>query len=401
MPVQSYVWQAIYKLTQLFTIVVVVLLLRIHTWAIPAFLIIYFPSIFLHELGHAIAVSSVGGRVVLIKLGKTVNPRGNSKTFRAFGYRWEIFGVPLTGSVFGQFFNLDNYRIRRAIVFAGGPIMSFYLMLMGALGIYPVSNFDLKTAQSYFDDSLLGVILANFYIFLTSVVPGLYSKRNPTKTDGLHIVESFYMTDEQIEARMDTLPGSPAVMKEMLLTDHLTIQQLIDLQKSKPDHLLTLQALVLRLLEDNDSRLSEYVEPLLNEPKLTTSESIKFLFQIITLRLLKNAVTQEPKSDQYSERLLELTRNSLTARCRRGCVLIDMTRIDEGKTMLTEVLSETRSDLEREFCLIFLAIAEERLGNLERADVHVQEAFALPIKTTVRNRLSKELKARFATGNPG
>ena len=360
------------------------------------FFISLFTGVIIHELAHALAFNTVGGIVLRIKIGKTLNPSRKPLTFSALGFRWEVYSFPLAGVVHGFIVGEKNYRTRRVLAIAAGPVANFLLILAGLL--YFFFTYEMRIHfDPRLESAVSGWVAANIMLFMVSAIPGFIHLNNGPfqPTDGFQIIRSIYCSQQDIHSDLAMLPIPPDKLEEIKRMTHMSIEELIEMQKLAPNNLQVLHLLILNLRLNEDSRAYDYSDILLRNPNLTDRDISRIIDETLTARLLQNTLPQESRADSYSQRLLELSNHSVTARGTRGAVLIDLGRIEEGKALLNEVLAETKSVIDQEFSLVFLSIAEERLGNFELAERYAAEALAMPPKTRVRLRILDQTLKRF------
>ena len=134
----------------------------------------------------------------------------------------------------------------------------------------------------------------------------------------------------------------------------------------------------------------------MSHPSFEARDIAKLLDLALVRYLMLDAILQNPKSDFYSYKFFEFSKDHDYARAIRGAVLVDLGRVEEGKALLNAVLTETKSDVYRELSLIFLSVAEEKAGDLDGADRYAREVLVVtPLKTKLRNRLSEATRARL------
>jgi hypothetical protein len=123
-----------------------------------------------------------------------------------------------------------------------------------------------------------------------------------------------------------------------------------------------------------DSRGKEYVLRLADHPNIPRMNLVRFLDSYITRALDRGPLDPSEFYDRISEKLLQADRDSITARGTRGSVLVEIGRIEEGKTMLQKVRTQTTATIDKTYANIFLALAEKRSGHLEAASEYAKAA---------------------------
>ncbi len=350
-------------------------LYRIGLYSFP---FLYLPAIFLHELAHAVAAAIVGTQVSRIKLGLTQNPEGTHLNFRFLGFPWELYSIPVAGSVHTCPINPDHYRTRAIITTAAGPALSLAAASTGFLYFILDSN-------SILSALLITWSLINAYIFLVTMM-------SSKKSDGMNIRKYLALTDEEIREKCLNAKAVLDLKTEIDKVGNLSLEAAIARHNAEPQNVAILAYIVEKMSEVHDPRQSEYVYRLVSNFSVLPSNLANFLDNYLTDQLTKGTITPDGYFDPLSQKLLVANNNSITARGTRGSVLIDLGRIEEGKALLKEVLEKTESTIDKTFSNIFLALAEKQQDNLEKAREYAKKATEIDPDCPALKRVSDLLK---------
>jgi hypothetical protein len=327
------------------------------------------PTTVLHELGHAFAAAMAGTMVTRIKLGLTQNPEGPHLSFRFLDFPWEIYALPVAGSVHHTYpTQADSFKSRAIFITAAGPLVSLTAALVGyaAYALAP-------SARSA--PLLLGWGIANFVIFIFTIVPMSHRRGNKSKAnDGLNVWRYLFMPREEVRKKSIAASTQAEALLVKEEAQQLSLDQLIARYDAAPESLGTLIALLDKLEDAKDPRQADYVTKLLSFPNLESAHLQLYLDISITRCLDEGLIGPNPHFDLLSQKVLELSGNSVTAQGTRGSVLIDLGRVEEGRAMLLDVLARTDSDVDKAYSNIFLALAEKYLGNLHQAREYARAA---------------------------
>ena len=105
----------------------------------------------------------------------------------------------------------------------------------------------------------------------------------------------------------------------------------------------------------------------LSIPQLPIAERVTLLDTFVTCVLMYGAGEFLPEAERYSEELFTLKPDEWTVKGTRGSVLIETGRLEEGVSMLQEVMDKDPSAFDRAISASFLALAELKRNNLDLA----------------------------------
>lgn len=105
----------------------------------------------------------------------------------------------------------------------------------------------------------------------------------------------------------------------------------------------------------------------LSNPHLPIAERVTLLDTFATCVLMYGAGEFLPEADRYSEELYTLKPDEWTVKGTRGSVFIETGRLEEGMSMLQEVMDKDSSAFDRAISASFLALAELKRNNVDGA----------------------------------
>lgn len=105
----------------------------------------------------------------------------------------------------------------------------------------------------------------------------------------------------------------------------------------------------------------------LSDPQLPNGERAALLDTFATCVLMYGAGEFLPEADRYSEELYTLKPDEWTVKGTRGSILIETGRLEEGMSMLQEVMDKDPSAFDRAISASFLALAELKRNNVDVA----------------------------------
>jgi hypothetical protein len=337
---------------------------------------LWFPlAIIVHELGHAFGARVIGATVLRIKLGLSVSPVGQHLSFRFLGFPWELYSLPMGGSV--RYLHPSEpkfFKRKVAFVTAAGPLATLFASCVGYFCY-------LLSPPGCIAPLFLGWCLANAVLFVSTLLPitAKGGDGKPLPYDGLRIWRLLFMPEHEVlqNCFQAAIRKEFAIGKGREWLDDIPLPELIARYDADADKLGSLLVLIDRLGAAKDPRQNDYVAKLLAHPLASPATLQKFLDGYITHHLDDDTVRGNPLFDQFSEQLMNVSGHSITTRGTRGSVLIDLGRLEEGRALLLDVLAKTGSNVDKTYSNIFLALAEKQLGNLELARFYAATAAKL------------------------
>jgi len=346
-----------------------------------------------HELGHAIGCALSGGKVDHIQLGVrfAVKP---PLTFRFLGFKWNIYGFPRSGCVFGSFHTKNRYRLRQCLFIAAGPLATAILVAVGILGIYLAD-------PVYRVPIFIGLTPANVVLIVFSVIPMTYRHTGTaTPNDAALFFQTLAYTDAEIDHLMATTAMYSRLGVDAFAPPYMTLPDLFAQYRAKPDDLAVQWYLLSKLQETNDSRHFDVLLRFIEAPQLPSNYIAVLIDTALTAQLSRGPSDRPEVEEKLSRQLLELKDDNSTQGT-RGSVLIDIGRIEEGKALLEEVLANAQSKVEKTYSTIFLALVAKAEGDLAQAREYAATARKLdpscPALKRVTNLLGRgDSQRRFS-----
>ena len=326
----------------------------------------------MHELAHAMAASAIGATVWRIKLGTTQNPIGPHLSFGFIGFPWELYSVPITGSVSVFLTNPHHYRWRAVAMSAAGPLMSLLLASMGLLYfILPLGLFERA--------ALFGWTLANAYLFFGTIIPFKISYRGrPQINDGINILRHLRLTGDVIRERCQTASFQLLFFEAGKTVKNLSLDEVLDRHKADPMNTGIAAQAVAKAIDVGSSLRFPMILKLARDPAFPRKRAAHLLDSIITGALINNRLEPAEFYEEASSLLLEASDGTMTAKGTRGCVLILLSRFTEGRSMLEAVVSQSKEKIDQGYSHVVLAFAAKAEGSLELARKHARQAAVYP-----------------------
>ena len=326
----------------------------------------YIPALLLHELGHAFAGVALGGTIARISLGLVPFPSGKHLSFRFIGFPWEVYNVPISGSVLVYFTNPQRYRARLVLMIAAGPSVSLVSALVGA-GMWR-SGFENASAAVFVVWSLV-----NAYFFVRTSIPFSGAVRaGISQTDGSRILHVLKLTDQQVAQQVNQARLNLELAPERAIMERLSVNDAIARYESRPEQLATLLGVLNKLIDAEDDRQFVYLKIILKWPGVREDLLTVMLDEFLTNHLIAGTVNSA--MEEFSRSLIELSKYSITSLGTHGSVLIDLGRVEEGKSILREVLDRSEAQIDKAFAHTFLALAAVRDGKRDEAYQHARDA---------------------------
>ena len=320
----------------------------------------------LHEYGHVLGAWSSGGHVKFVQLGSRY-AKWKPWKVHFLGVKWLINSAPFSGSAHVVYLEGDHYRLRQCWMIACGPLVNLILLLAGILALYFGHT---ETARPY----LAGWCAAQVVLLFYSLIPRMHKLSGRVQpSDSLLFFKTLHYSDEEIDHAVQLNHASHKLAAENGELEKLDLPALLKKHEAEPGNLAVLWSLSFRLVASHDARCLPYLLQLLHDPRLP-APSLPSIIDIYLTNQLHAGPPENPEAaDKLSQRLLEIS-DTISTRGTRGSVLVDLGRIDEGSTMLQDVLWKTKSELDKTYAHVFLALAEKHRGNLALAGEHAHEA---------------------------
>jgi len=339
-----------------------------------------------HELAHFFAAHFVGGHVHKIQIGsgKVLG------TFRFMGAICEVHESLRSGLVLYSITSANRARMKLAFITGAAPLAS--LILAG--GSVELLMFIWRLDQSsssiwhYAFPLLVGWTLPCVLFLLGVLLPYRYQYAGrKMETDAMRLLTIPWLTDTEIEKRISAAQTLLTIGDEIDPTT-ISLDQAMERAEAEPNNQLAVSTAAAFLREAHDPRVLTYYKKLVVLFPQSTKRT-QFLDQYLTYLLEVDAVSSNSdEMDQLSQELIEANPNNISVKGTRGSILIDIGRIEEGKTMLIEVLNKTESLFDKSYANSFLALAEKQQGNLELARDYAERSARMDPDCLVLKRVS-------------
>jgi hypothetical protein len=159
------------------------------------FFIFWVPMLIVHELGHALMAKALGWRVreIVIGFGRTIWQRQIGET------RLAVKLAPLEGYVLPAPSDRERMRLKSSLIYAAGP--GAEILILGVA----IAMFGWETVFNDSDDvALIALQSLAVVIVLGAGFNLLPFRTDGAVSDGLGIISSPFMSDEEIELRLLT-----------------------------------------------------------------------------------------------------------------------------------------------------------------------------------------------------
>jgi hypothetical protein len=313
-----------------------------------AFFAIQFTTVFLHELGHLAAavmfrllpaalVVGSGPKLAEFKLGKV-----------AFQFR----SSTNEGCVVPTYARHPNSRLVFLGLFAAGPLVDMLVLLVFLrFLIFPPDSLSENVLYEPQIQPVLLIASAYLFFYQIAYLFRYQSYREGHYTDARGIADAF----KYVPLAPNVEDASKRLCERFFKSENF------------PTDPLTADAQDLRT----------YVEWALSFGSPTRDQVRYFKDLFVTATILYGWKDHLPLADAYSADLLANDPNEITFKGSRGSVLVDLGKFDEGKPLLQEVFSISKSEVDRVISAAFIAIAEHNLGHPESAANWLKEATSI------------------------
>jgi len=325
-----------------------------------------------HELGHALAARVFGMEVFQVAVGI------GKKLFdcRMFGVLVEFRTIPYGGMTFALSADRERFRLRQSIYALAGPVANLLvaLIVLAVVGWDRIADF--RPHEKVSPWTLL--FASNVLVFITNLWPdvSVSSTGGAMLSDGAHLLRAFRMKQEDRED-----------LRTAFYTAHAeAARQRCDMKRARDwierglreypeDRELLLQhgasliegqrfsearTLFQKLLQDSDADDLGVRALLMND--------IACVDVLIGGKELLN------EADEYSDYALKILPWTAGIKGTRGMVLVERGDLLNAIPLLEGSLREAEEPWGRAQSACFLAIAEARRGNHEKASSYLQLA---------------------------
>ncbi len=338
-----------------------------------------------HELGHALAAVGLGMRLFTVSFGS------NGRILfvrRVLGYDLAFHAVLLGGYVLYTPKYLCFARLRDFLAVLAGPLTNGLLLIIALHLLAGVSSNDMSF------HILAGFIYGSVLVLAISLFPRKYRVRNArTPNDGLLALTIPFRSRKS----METWHSSTFYYEAMKSLERGNVQDAEDwLAKGMaayPDNswALIAQASILNhRREYADAR--ELFLKALKQSESTREFQAHFWNSIAWMDLMIATPPLLEEADQFSRQALEEIPWLSYARGTRGCVLIELGRIDEGVPLVEQALRENNKASDKALNACYLAIATIKRADTVNGRKYIEEAKKHDPNCPLLERATKRLK---------
>jgi len=341
------------------------------------FLNLFFFQIFMaatilpHELGHAWAAKALGWRVfkLYVGLGRTLFAR------TIFGFETEFKAIPMLGLAFATPRSKRYFRIKRFGFILAGPLANLFLAMPGLLLLPSSEVFDLNwleqgiaPGKAFFYANLITLIVNLFPFDFTTPFGKLPS-------DGKALWQCFSLKGESIDnahAGWYVMEGATAHQKSQYAEARGWFENGLTIYPGNPA-LLNWLGIVLLDLNNFVQARSCFLQ-LLPHPKLDAAGRAMILNNVAYADVLAGDADLLHEADRYSEEAMKNLGWLAPVKGTRGCVLLELGRIEQAIPLLLEAMRENDLASSKALNACSLAIAEARRGACAEAKKFIEEA---------------------------
>lgn len=333
--------------------------------SIVFFFVFWVPLLVIHELGHALMAKALGWHVreIVIGFGRTIWQRQIGET------RLVVKLAPLEGYVLPAPSDRNRMRLKSALIYAAGPGAELVLLTaaIAALGWDTVFNDSDAVSLVALESLALVILIGAGFNLLPFRTDGAVS-------DGLGIVSSPFMSDEEIELRLMTFE-----MREFgRLLDAGDTRQALALSKAMGERFPGnpwLKHLEISALsadgQENAARESVKLElASVSEPGALRKELLRMQAQIELDAVDPDYLTL----DLAIQEAMTISTNAPDLLAIKGASLVRRKNYEEGGAMLTDAWRSNDGSADDAMMLAWLSIAARGVRNHE-AWHHFRESF--------------------------
>jgi tetratricopeptide (TPR) repeat protein len=352
--------------------------------------------IWAHEAGHALAAWLLGLRIYRVCIG-----RGPPLfAWRVRRTLVEVKAVPVAGAVYVGFPDGRCFRLKHFLLFLAGPLANAVLLALALMWLPPREV--IRQASVLPSTLLPGLcfVAGNVFLLLVSLVPCTVTLEGvKMPTDGLALLLTPFLSRKAIEDKLALFFYQEGVELAGGRRYAEAARRYEDGLARYPDSWMNRSGLGNVLIPlGEEGRARHHLLTLLSRPDLPPGVRLIVLENLATANLAlivrgqesaPAATAADPQTDDGSspgERADDLLReadqlslealdrarslslpNLASYRGTRGCVLIEMGKVEEGLVLLREAFEELQHPWEKAFCAGFLAWAAARRGDWEKS----------------------------------
>jgi ribosomal protein L40E len=342
-------------------------------------------SLLPHELGHALIAKLMGFRVfyIVVGSGKKIGRK------KLLGFNIEFRTVPLSGATITAPRDEKFFRLRYAAVLLAGPLINvilgvaaWLLIQKGVLRV-PIPPLSLENAPlalfNLFGTGLVPlhmIVLANLLLVAINLWPRhIRTALGKIPSDGLALVTMPFLPRKKSEAILASyyLYGVTDLFGNK---DHAAAQRYCEegLKRfPENEHLLSLKGVnFLALRKFPEAR--ECFAKLLERPAQDPMSRLVLLNNLAYANHLIGGAELLKEADHHSKYAMEQCPWVPLFKGTRGCVLIELNRIEEGISLLLDAMQNHEDPESKAMEACHLAIGEKKRGNFEESRRYVEMA---------------------------
>ena len=342
-----------------------------------------FTGIIVHELGHLCGCLLAGWKPLSVHFGS-----GRSRTlFHRGDTSFQIGLNPFNGLVRVVAVKRDFYRLKYFLIVLAGPVATAAL----ALTALALSIMDLPPLFHY----LAGLCMITQFMLLAGlIIPHITridGQRRPN--DSLLLWKILRMKKTQVETNFIQHRKALAVfyLKQDRIADATAVIEPAPQLPAGPLN-VKLQLLYLQLMAvEKFQEARESMRHLSREMEGDAKIRAETLDALACIPLFSGYMELLDDAMDCIGRALIEAPEMITLKGTKASLLVEKGRLDEGMSMLEEVLAKTESDNDRAICKYYMALAYRRKGEVNRAHEWLRDAQKFAPQCLVRQRISQEL----------
>ena len=340
-----------------------------------AFYLISPLSVFAHELGHALAAIFCRFRVFTIELGWKGKELFNIRIRKV---RWILRWFPSDGICRMAPPSSDHLRLRLFLVIAAGPLINLVFVIMAMFLESRDTLLSLRPLMRDFNPVYL-LFWMNLFILFSALRPKHYKLAGEELlSDGLQLLKIIKNDQTFLDETHKAFFIQDAAV---YLEDEEFAKAAIAVEKGLERFPNDTGLEVIR------STISFYQGEISSSLDILETVLEKIDHENPTAALIKNNIAyfsavlgdeqRFAKANLYSKEALQAHETASAMIGTRGSVLVRLGEIEEGMNYLKRSIKGNSNKISRGENLGWIALAHYKLGNLDEAAKHLQEAKAL------------------------
>jgi hypothetical protein len=319
------------------------------------YLAIFVASVILHELGHFIVAKVTRLNPISVTTGQGPELL-NGRTNRV---HWQIRAYPFSGYLIATSLGLQGKLLASFAMILAGPAVNLLLFTGAAWQIF--SSTPAYRHSHWQSEVLLNAILRVNALLLGSLIPMCVKFNGQMQpTDGLHLLHLLKNKALAPVSRTAIVTAESTLPTQTISGTNLT-ESGAPILHPDPMSLAWQQTLS---TNNVDVLLHTYRE-YLRDKHLPSEARHQWLDAFATLVLFAGASEFLQEANRYSAELFAAKPAEWTVKATRGGVLVELGHLEEGMTILREVLAHDGSRFDRAIAASYLALAHVRKQELD------------------------------------